>query len=193
LRKSSGKRKIRIKKPVSESIIVPIPDFLLPITHHPLPITMINPNYNRRFRSKKELTIRTQSRKLLAFEMGREKYAIPIERVQRVIPEFRPYGVLSTGESLVRHQEETIAVIDVSKLFVSSNTETDRNYLIICYGKEKELLGIPLPEMPKILEIGEDKFGEIPESYRQNLYPAVEKLIHSPNGVEFFYLNLDKF
>ncbi|MEY3868637.1 MAG: hypothetical protein RLZZ338_2528 [Cyanobacteriota bacterium] len=154
---------------------------------------MINPNYNRRFRSKKEGKIRTPSRKLLAFEMGREKYAIPIERVQRVIPEFIPYGVLSTGQSLVRHQEETIAVIDLSKLFISSDTECDRNYLIICYGKEKELLGIPLPEMPKILEIGEDKFGEIPEIYRQNLDPAVEKLIHSPDGVEFFYINLDKF
>ncbi len=155
---------------------------------------MTHANYNRRFRSKKTGTIRTPPRKLVSFELGNVHYAVPIERVQRVVKDFEPYGFLDSGQSLVRHQEELITLINLSKIFPSSRSIADCNYLIVCTFNEGDRLGIPIPDMPKILEIPEESFCEIPELYRQQqLPPVIEKLIRVPDGSEVFYLNLALF
>jgi chemotaxis signal transduction protein len=155
---------------------------------------MTHANYNRRFRSKKQGTVRTPPRKLVSFELGNVYYAVPIERVQRVVKDFNPYGFLDSGQSLVRHQKELIALINLSKIFPSSRSIADCNYLIVCTLNKSDRLGIPIPDMPQILEVSEEQFCEIPQLYRQDqLPPAVEKLIRAPNGLEVFYLNLDLF
>jgi chemotaxis signal transduction protein len=155
---------------------------------------MTHANYNRRFRSKKQGTVRTLNRKLVSFELGNVYYAVPIERVQRVVKDFSPYGFLDSGQSLVRHQEELITLINLSKIFPSSRSIADCNYLIVCTLNKNDRLGVPIPNMPQILEISEEQFCEIPQLYRQNQLPtAVEKLIRAPNGLEVFYLNLDLF
>jgi chemotaxis signal transduction protein len=155
---------------------------------------MTHANYNRRFRSKKQSTVKTSARKLVSFKLGNVYYAVPIERVQRVVKDFNPYGFLDSGQSLVRHQEELIALINLSKIFPSSRSIADCNYLIVCTLNKSDLLGIPIPDMPQILEVSEAQFCEIPQLYRQNqLPPAVEKLIRAPDGLEVFYLNLDLF
>ncbi|NJK69270.1 MAG: chemotaxis protein CheW [Microcoleus sp. CSU_2_2] len=155
---------------------------------------MTHANYNRRFRSKKQGIVRTPPRKLVSFELGNVYYAVPIERVQRVVKDFSPYGFLDSGQSLVRHQEELIALINLSKIFPSSRSIADCNYLIVCTLTKSDRLGIPIPDMPQILEVSEEQFCEIPQLYRQDqLPPAVEKLIRAPDGLEVFYLNLDLF
>jgi len=155
---------------------------------------MTHANYNRRFRSNKQGTVRTPARKLVSFQLGNVYYAVPIERVQRVVKDFNPYGFLDSGQSLVRHQEELIALINLSKIFPSSRSIADCNYLIVCTFNKSDRLGIPIPDMPKILEVSEEQFCDIPQLYRQNqLHPAVEKLIRAPDGLEVFYLNLDIF
>ncbi|MEG5000993.1 chemotaxis protein CheW [Microcoleus sp. B4-D4] len=155
---------------------------------------MTHANYNRRFRSQKQGAVRTPPRKLLSFELGNVNYAVPIEKVQRVVKDFNPYGFLDSGQSLVRHQEELITLINLSKIFPSSRTLTDFNYLIVCSLNKSDRLGIPIPDMPKILEVTEESFCEIPELYRQQqLPPVIEKLIRAPDGSEVFYLNLDRF
>ncbi|WP_373533973.1 chemotaxis protein CheW [Microcoleus sp.] len=155
---------------------------------------MTHANYNRRFRSQKQGAVRTPPRKLLSFELGNVNYAVPIEKVQRVVKDFNPYGFLDSGQSLVRHQEELITLINLSKIFPSSRTLTDFNYLIVCSLNKSDRLGIPIPDMPKILEVTEESFCEIPELYRQQqLHPVIEKLIRAPDGSEVFYLNLDRF
>ena len=155
---------------------------------------MTHANYNRRFRSNKQGNIRTAPRKLVSFELGNVYYAVPIERVQRVVKDFNPYGFLDSGQSLVRHQEELITLINLGKIFPSSRSIADCNYLIVCTLNKSDRLGIPVPDMPKILEIPEESFCEIPELYRQQqLPPVIEKLIRSPDGSEVFYLNLDIF
>jgi len=180
-----------------------MPHSPFPIPHYNLKSKIQNPkskidmthaNYNRRFRSKKQGTVRTPARKLVSFELGNIYYAVPIERVQRIVKDFNPYAFLDSGQSLVRHQEELITLINLSKIFPSSRSIADSNYLIVCSLNKSDRLGIPVPDMPKILEISEENFCEIPEFYRQNQLPdAVEKLIRSPDGSEVFYLNLDLF
>jgi chemotaxis signal transduction protein len=141
---------------------------------------MTHANYNRRFRSNKQGALRTPPRKLVSFELGNVNYAVPIEKVQRVVKDFNPYGFLDSGQSLVRHQEELITLINLSKIFPSSRTIADCNYLIVCSLNKSDRLGIPIPDMPKM--------------YRKQQLPLViEKLIRAPDGSEVFYLNLDLF
>ncbi len=155
---------------------------------------MTHANYNRRFRNQKQGNLRSPARKFVSFDLGSVYYAVPIERVQRVIKDFNPYGFLDSGNSLVRHQEELISLINLSKIFPGSRSIADCNYLIVCTFNKGESLGIPIPDMPKILEVSEEQFCEIPLLYRQDKLPAaVEKLIRAPDGSEVFYLNLDLF
>lgn len=155
---------------------------------------MTHANYNRRFRSQKQGNVRSPARKFVSFDLGSVYYAVPIERVQRVIKDFNPYGFLDRGNSLVRHQEQLISLINLSKIFPGSRSIADCNYLIVCTFNKGESLGIPVPDMPKILETSEESFCAIPLLYRENtLSPAVEKLIRAPDGSEVFYLNLDLF
>ena len=155
---------------------------------------MTHANYNRRFRNQKQSNLRSPAHKFVSFDLESVYYAVPIERVQRVIKDFNPYGFLDNGNSLVRHQEELISVINLSKIFPGSRSIADCNYLIICTFNKGESLGIPVPDMPKILETSEERFCEIPLLYRENnLSSAVEKLIRAPDGTEVFYLNLDLF
>ena len=155
---------------------------------------MTHANYNRRFRSQKQGTVRITPKKFVSFELGNVYYAVPIERVERIVKDFNSYGILPNGNSLVRHQEELITLINLSKIFPSDGCRLDSNYLIVCTLNKNERLGLPIPDMPKILEICEESFCEIPELYRKQQLPAViEKLIRAPDGSEVFYLNVDLF
>lgn len=155
---------------------------------------MTHANYNRRFRSQKQGTVRIIPKKFVSFELGNVYYAVPIERVERIVTNFNPYGLLPGGNSLVRHQEELITLINLSQIFPSDGSRLDSNYLIVCTLNKNERLGIPIPDLPKILEISEESFCEIPELYRQQqLPPVIEKLIRAPDGSEVFYLNVELF
>lgn len=153
---------------------------------------MNSPKYSRRFRTKHEDRVRVEVQKLITFQLGSEHYAIPIERVQRVLKEFTAHGTLQTGCRLVRDHNETITIIDLSTLFISSHDERERHYLIVCTLHNGERLGIPIPEMPAIMEVPKDQFSEIPELYRQGKLPVpIQNLINTPEGKVLFYINLD--
>ncbi|MBD1880977.1 chemotaxis protein CheW [Coleofasciculus sp. FACHB-T130] len=147
---------------------------------------------NRRFRTKALVSTRIAKRKLVSFQMGSEQYAIAIDRVQRVLKAFTPHAALINGRRLMEYEQEAIALIDLSALFLKSH-ETDYHYLIVCTIKQKEKLGIPVSEMPKILEVSEEKFEKIPAFYQpEDLPVAIEQIIHAPEGGLVFYLNLDR-
>jgi len=174
--------------------------------------------YNR-FSSKNQPKKRIPTRKLITFRLGEDRYAIPIEKVLRVLDKFIPRAALKSGRSLVKEQEQIITLLDPSILLLTSvarpgkdsdsdvalaerqeQETSDRSYLIVCTLKQKteeetvEYIGIPIPEVPKVLEVAEDKFGEVPESYREgNLSPAVEQIINVSEDEVVFYLNLERF
>jgi chemotaxis signal transduction protein len=149
--------------------------------------------YNRRFQKKNQELNRVKTQKFIVFSLGQESYAIEIEKVQRILKEFTPQGILESGRQLIRDQNQTITIIDLSTLFVSYIEKQPQNYLIICKLPDSNSIGIPIPEMPTILEISPDQFDQVPELYRQgNLSPAIEKLIHTAEGQVIFYLSLEK-
>lgn len=161
---------------------------------------MFSPSqYSRRFHNKKAAIARTPTRKLVIFEVAGETYAIAIERVQRVLTEFTTQGTLEGGRSLVKIDADLITLLDLSQLFVTSNkSHEDPDYLIVCTLTNGDRLGIPVHDLPAILDIFEDKFEDIPASYRQgregqkSAPAAVEKIITTAAGTVAFYLNLDK-
>jgi len=151
---------------------------------------------NRRFRQQRPSLTRILKRKLVTFQLGQEKYAIAIERVQRVLPEFTHHGVLASGQSLIAERGQTITIVDLATFFVSSQETRDRaelrHYLIICTLANREIFGIPVPEIPRVLEVLETEFSEVPALYRQGNYPAaIEKIICLPENQVMFYLNID--
>ena len=113
--------------------------------------------------------------------------------MQHVINEFTAHGVLQSDRSLVEYKNEIITLIDPSKLFISSQDDRKRQYLIICQLNSGQHIGIPIPEIPTVLEIAEDKFGDIPELYQQgNLSSAIQNIIQTSNDKIVFYLDLEE-
>ncbi|MCT7983320.1 chemotaxis protein CheW [Laspinema sp. A4] len=161
---------------------------------------MFSPSkYSRRFHNKKAAIQRTPTRKIVLFEVAGETYAIAIEQVQRVLTEFTTQGTVQGGRSLVKLDADLITLLDLSQLFVTpKDSQEEHSYLIVCTVTNGDRIGIPLQELPAILDVPEDKFVEIPASYRQgkdgkNAAPAaVEKIITTDAGTVAFYLNLDK-
>ncbi len=161
---------------------------------------MFSPSkYSRRFHNKKSTDQRIPTRKLVVFEVAGETYAIAIERVQRVLTEFTAKGTLEGGRSLVKIDSDLITLLDLSSLFLTPEpSDREPSYLIICRVSNGDRIGIPLQNLPAILDVPEDKFEEVPTSYRQgsqgkNSAPAaVEKIITTDAGAIAFYLNLDK-
>ncbi|MCT7987476.1 chemotaxis protein CheW [Laspinema olomoucense] len=161
---------------------------------------MFSPSkYSRRFHNKKAAIQRTPMRKLVIFEVAGETYAIAIERVQRVLTEFTTQGTLEDGRSLIKLDADLIILLDLSRLFFTPNpSQEQHSYLIVCTLTNGDRIGIPLQDLPAILDVPEDQFAEIPASYRQgregkNAAPAaVEKIITTDAGTVAFYLNLDK-
>lgn len=150
-------------------------------------------HYSRRFQKKNQELHRVKTQKFVVFSVAKESYAIEIEKVQRILKEFMPQGILESGRQLIRDQNQTITIIDLSTLFVNCVEKQPQNYLVICKLSDSNSIGIPIPEMPTILEISPDQFDEVPELYRQgNLSPTIEKLIHSAEGQVIFYLSLEK-
>jgi chemotaxis signal transduction protein len=148
---------------------------------------------NRRFRQQRPSLTRILKRKLVTFQLGQEKYAIAIERVQRVLHEFTPQGVLNSGQSLIAEGGQTITIVDLAAFFVSSEELRARHYLMICTLASREIFGIPVPEIPKVVEVLETEFSEVPALYRQGNYPAaIEKIICLPENQIVFYLNIDQ-
>ncbi len=155
-------------------------------------MTMNSFKYSRRFRTKHEELPRIITEKFLVFNVGNERYAIPLLRVLRVVKEFIPQGVLVSGRSLLKEQNETIVIFDMASLFSSACPLSDCHFLIVCCLNDGGKLGFPIPDMPAILEVAHNQFSEVPELYRQGeLSPAVERLIHVSESV-IFYLNIDK-
>lgn len=131
--------------------------------------------------------------KLICFELGNETYGLPIDRVKQILDEFNPHGDLGNGRGLVRFQTQTLTLFDLKYLFPSNRDTRICNFLMICAIAEGKYVGLPLPQLPRVLEVAEDRFQSVPELYRQSGLPsAVTALIHLESDRELFYLDLEQ-
>lgn len=167
----------------------------------------------RRFSSRFEPNL-IQTIKLVCFQFYGEYYAININQVEHILPEFTIHGCLESGRSLVKYKDHAITVIDLTNFFVKSPEQmtiqeySQDKYLIICTFNshpkgdnqsqinQRDQFGIPIVELPTILEVPETQLEELPELYRQGTPgsppapKAIEKVIHTTDDKTIFYLNL---
>ncbi|WP_017306560.1 chemotaxis protein CheW [Spirulina subsalsa] len=150
-------------------------------------------DFKRRFQAKKQQTpIPTQ--KVLVFGWGFEQYAIAIEQVLRIVTDFTPHGQLNNGHSLVKYQNDVITLLNLQTLFPQVPPPTATPYLLICQRSHRQTtpdyIGIPLTEMPKVLDIPRPQFAPLPPSYdTQQELKAIEQVIYPEQGGIIFYLN----
>lgn len=163
---------------------------------------MLTSQYSHRFRSQHYQKQRTPTEKLVCFEIGGEWYGIAIGKVLRVIKDFVPHGCLQGQRSLVESNGELIPTLDPTILFNTLPDPRSPEYLIICTFSDphhSDRLGIPIPQMPTILEVSPAQFEAVPSLYRQGLTggelapAALEKIVRPPDGKIIFYLNIEKF
>ena len=157
----------------------------------------------------------TRTVKLVCFECAGEYYGLDISKVEHILPDFKLHGCLDSGRSLVKYKGHAIAVLDLTQFFMNPQeamaTQGFRQsqYLIICtlnsHSKQENQLrgdrgdrfGIPIMEMPTILEVPETQLEDLPELYQhgppgsQPAPKAIEKLIHTADDKTIFYLNLE--
>lgn len=152
-------------------------------------MSFANPNSYRR-RSRHREANRTCYYKLVSFKSDDEQFAIPIEQVQCIIKEFIPQGKLQEGYSLVRHNEDTITLVNLSCIFPNNEPAYHHNYLVVCKLKNGDRIGLPIVDMPIIVEATAEQFEDLPELYRQKFTSkAVVQLINAADGVTLFRLD----
>lgn len=108
--------------------------------------------------------------KLVVFPLGQLLLAAPMDRISRVIhcPQVYSSGLGSVGVATVGDRELTI--IDLhQELFHSPTPQVaDRpGYLVLTPAPSGELMGIPTPETPLLLEVPTRLVRLLPDSYRQ--------------------------
>lgn len=143
------------------------------------------------YRKKQEQTVFKQ--KLVCFKLGEERYALPIQKVKRIIREFEVDNQSNQEVWLARHEEGVVTILDLSSLSIQRGAIQNANHLVIYLSDNGDFLGIPIMGIPSILEVSEDQFSEIPALYKQrHSAAALQKLIMDAAGGTLFLLNPEK-
>ncbi len=151
------------------------------------------PTTASRWRERRRPQMSGSKRKIVVFRLGQERYALPINRVQQILDDYTSYGELEGGQSLLQRQGDTITVVDPSQLFVTSRDSSERTYLIICRLQTGDLVGIPVPQLPKVFDVSEAQMMPLPDQYRRAGLPTVvETLIQLDEQRDVFFLDVDQ-
>jgi purine-binding chemotaxis protein CheW len=111
---------------------------------------------------------------LIAFRLRQEWFALPIDRVQKVVQMGKVYGdPKGTGISLTKYQGQELLVIDVSqRIFAEAPSangdlaEGDRvRFLAIVQGQTGELVGLPIDSPPAIHRVPQSAFSPLPPTF----------------------------
>ncbi len=91
--------------------------------------------------------------------------AIPIQQVYKILKPTSIYGSGRTAISLTHVAEREVIVLDLHRHFYH-DPQPDPAYLLIVEGKQ-DLMGIPLPSEPLLIEVPTPSIRIIPERFRQ--------------------------
>ncbi len=127
------------------------------------------------------------TQRLITFKLGTETFALPLDRVHKVMTLDRVYGdPNNTGFSLTTYQGRELVVIDVGhrifgravQILPPSSKQTlggmsDENpsvvkYLLVLQPDPDRLVGLPIDSAPSIQSIPVSAFQPLPEIYRQH-------------------------
>jgi chemotaxis signal transduction protein len=159
-----------------------------------------------------------KTKRLITFQLGREVFAVELDRVQKVTTIDRLYGdPHGTGVSLTTYQGQELVVIDVGqRIFgrsrrdlappiedrVSNNAQSiDRvEYLLVLHADlvgtatsaDAQLIGLPIDSAPSVQSIPIAAFQPLPEIYRQhgNIHCVSSFAIELPDRPSIFLLDI---
>lgn len=109
------------------------------------------------------------SLKVIMFEMGDIKLALPIHNIAKVLPKTTVHGSGFHGVGIAHVGDREVTVVDLHKrLFQSSsiNDASKNSYLMIVKDRQSELYAIPVGSVPTLMEIALSCIRVLPDSYR---------------------------
>lgn len=109
-------------------------------------------------------------RKLIVFPVGELRLAVPMDNISRVInrPKVYSSGTNAVGVTTVGDRELTIVDLHQQLFTTPGPFNPERpGYLVLTPSPTGEIMGIPTPETPLLLEVPLAQIRELPQSYRQ--------------------------
>jgi chemotaxis signal transduction protein len=153
------------------------------------------------------------TQRLITFKLGRETFALPLDRIHKVTTLERLYGDPDgTGVSLTTYQGRELAVLDVGHRifgnpqqilppaekrnnFAVKSIESSSlvRYLLILQPQPDRLIGLPIDSPPSIQSIQLSAFQPLPEIYRKhsNIHGVSAMSIDLPDRPSIFLLDVD--
>jgi purine-binding chemotaxis protein CheW len=101
--------------------------------------------------------------------MGDVNLALHINSIAKVLPQTKVYGSGLNGVGIAHLGDREVTVFDLyQRLFQSSSSKDafQGSYLMIIKNRQSELIGIPVTEVPTLMEIPLSCIRVLPESYR---------------------------
>ncbi len=109
-------------------------------------------------------------RKLIVFPVGELRLAVPMNNISRVInrPKVYSSGTHAVGVTTVGDRELTIIDLHQQLFSIPGPFNPERpGYLVLTPSPTGEIMGIPTPETPRLVEVPLEQIRELPQSYRQ--------------------------
>lgn len=137
--------------------------------------------------------------KLIVFDMGSLKLALPIESVYKVVNHTSTYGSGLGSVGVTHLGESEITVVDLHRRFFKSSQIGESNpsgYLVVVQNTASELYGIPVVETPALMEVPLSMIRVLPESYRHadtlNVANHVAVIPQEGTPLTIFLLDVDR-
>ncbi|MCU0524159.1 MAG: chemotaxis protein CheW [Elainella sp. Prado103] len=107
--------------------------------------------------------------KLITFEIGKLRFAVRIDQVQKVVNLPKVYGSGLRPIGLTQVGDQEVTVLDLGRrLFLSPGESTGTtDYLVLVQSAQGEVMGIPVADTPLLVEIASEQIRVLPESYRR--------------------------
>ena len=109
-------------------------------------------------------------RKLIVFPVGELRLAVPMDNISRVInrPKVYSSGLNAVAVTTVGDRELTIIDLHQQLFSTAGSFNPERpGYIVLTPSPTGEIMGIPTPETPMLLEVPLAQIRELPQSYRQ--------------------------
>jgi chemotaxis signal transduction protein len=160
-------------------------------------MTISSSRRSRRLASQKQ----EKTQQLIAFILGQEWFALPINTVQKVVKLGKVYGdPQGTGVSLTNYQGQELLVVDVAhRIFgmttipLHQDTNKDR-FLLIIENQKNEKVGLPIDAPPSIRRVSESAFIPLPDIYltQGNIHCISSTMIQAKNHDPLFLLDINQ-
>lgn len=103
-----------------------------------------------------------ESQKVIVFGMGNVNLALPIDTVYKVVNQIPVYGGGLSGVGITHIGDREVTVVELHRRFFAPMG----SYLIVIKNRQGELYGIPIVQVPALMEIPQSSLRVLPESYR---------------------------